>query len=246
VVVRSDRPSVATFYVQASLAAGAVVSLDDSSEHIRARRLRDGDEVRVTDGLGTIGTGPLRRDGPRGWSVELETCSAVVRRSDVRLYAPMADRARLLWLAEKATEVGIESWCVVKFRRSVSVATKGEGSAFAAKVRARMIAALEQSGGAWLPNVEPDVTIATLVEHGSGTSLVLDGGGRPILEELSDEHGPLAIVVGPEGGLETEELEALTGAGWRPVSLGPNVLRFETAGVAAVAVAAAARSAREG
>jgi 16S rRNA (uracil1498-N3)-methyltransferase len=243
--VRNDRPSVATFYVQETLAGGAVISLSDSSEHIRARRLRDGDPVRITNGLGVIGAGSLRRSGPRGWNVELKTCTAIARRSDVRLFAPMADRARLLWLAEKATEVGIESWRVVRFRRSESVATKGEGNGFAAKVRARMISALEQSGGAWLPRIEPDVTVAALLERREGTALVLDHAGGPILRELRGAPSPLAIVVGPEGGFDLEELDALRNADWRPVSVGPNVLRFETAGVVAVAVAGAARSAQE-
>jgi 16S rRNA (uracil1498-N3)-methyltransferase len=68
---------------------------------------------------------------------------------------------------------------------------------------------------------------------------VADAGGAPVPAVLGET--PLTIVIGPEGGLTGVELEHLRGAGYRPVSLGPNTLRFETAAIAAAAAAVAAR-----
>jgi 16S rRNA (uracil1498-N3)-methyltransferase len=56
---------------------------------------------------------------------------------------------------------------------------------------------------------------------------------------LAEAHEPLVIAFGPEGGLEAAERDAFSDAGWRAASLGPNVLRFETAGIAGLTLARA-------
>jgi 16S rRNA (uracil1498-N3)-methyltransferase len=70
---------------------------------------------------------------------------------------------------------------------------------------------------------------------------LLDAKGEPIAREPM--VAPVTIAVGPEGGLELGERDQLSGAGFRPVSLGANVLRFETAAVAALAVVRSALAA---
>ena len=110
---------------------------------------------------------------------------------------------------------------------------------FQAKVRARMVSALEQSGGAWLPALYPDATVERAIASTSqGMRLLLDAEAPPILDEQFE--GPVTIAVGPEGGMERDETAALVEAGWTRVSLGNTILRFETAGVAALAVVRAA------
>jgi 16S rRNA (uracil1498-N3)-methyltransferase len=144
----------------------------------------------------------------------------------------------MLWLAEKATELGVASWQAVRFHRSHSVSPRGEGPAFAAKVRARMVSALEQSGGAWLPTVLADVDVESIRAESDTVHLVLDASGPPIVNVVGERSGDggSVILVGPEGGIEGTELAALTAAGWRVASLGATTLRFETAGIAAIAV----------
>jgi 16S rRNA (uracil1498-N3)-methyltransferase len=68
---------------------------------------------------------------------------------------------------------------------------------------------------------------------------VLDSFGAPIVEVLAEAHEPVVIACGPEGGLEPAERDAFAEAGWRAASLGPNVLRFETAGIAGLILARA-------
>ena len=143
-------------------------------------------------------------------------------------------------LAEKAVELGASAWRSVAYRRSRSVSSRGEGAAFLDKLRLRMIAALEQSGGAWLPAIEPEADAANALPAGvAGHSILLDALGAPIVDVLGDAHAPLVLACGPEGGLEPTERAAFDDNGWRAASLGPNVLRFETAGIAGLALARA-------
>jgi len=103
-----------------------------------------------------------------------------------------------------------------------------------------MVAALEQSGAAWLPAIEPESEALVAIASGmQGHAVVLDAFGAPIVEVLTEVHAPLVIACGPEGGLEPAERAAFADAGWRAASLGPNVLRFETAGVAGLVLARA-------
>jgi 16S rRNA (uracil1498-N3)-methyltransferase len=117
------------------------------------------------------------------------------------------------------------------------VTPRGEGDGFRDKVRLRMQNALEQCGGAWLPEAFAEVTLdAALREAGAVQGLLLDGAGAPLLSLRESLRAPIAIALGPEGGLEPEERDGLLAAGWRTASLGANVLRFETAGIAALAL----------
>jgi 16S rRNA (uracil1498-N3)-methyltransferase len=153
----------------------------------------------------------------------------------IDLFVPVADRDRMLWLAEKATELAIASWHPVRFHRSRSVSPRGEGPSFADKVRGRMIAALEQSAGAWLPAIHPEIGLESLPALvAAGQRLLLDVEGVPLLQQR--ERGAASLIVGPEGGLEPDERSRLIHDGWIPVSLAPTTLRFETAGIAATAV----------
>jgi 16S rRNA (uracil1498-N3)-methyltransferase len=103
-----------------------------------------------------------------------------------------------------------------------------------------MTSALVQSHGAWLPDLPDDASIDDALANASpnATRLVLDASGPPIGREPI--VAPVTIAVGPEGGMEPDELLRLHDARFRPVSLGANVLRFETAAVAALAFVRAA------
>lgn len=236
---RPHRP-VTTFFASEAPAPGLPITLGaDVAHHVRVRRLETGAPVILTDGAGTIAEGTLVRIAKQSVVVDVERSTFVEPPSPVHLVVPIADRDRMLWLAEKATELGLTSWRPLLWRRSRSVSPRGEGSMFQAKVRARMIAALEQSGGAWLPTIYPDATVErAIASTPPDRRLLLDPGGTPMLDQWFD--GTITIAVGPEGGVEPDERAALVEAGWTPVSIGDSILRFETAGVAALAIARAA------
>ena len=237
-----ERPyrAVTTFFAPEAPVSGSPVTLGaDVAHHARVRRLDTGAVVRLTDGAGTIGEGAIVRITKQSVIVDVTAVSFVDPPEPVHLVVPVADRDRMLWLAEKATELGLTSWRPLLWRRSRSVSPRGEGSMFQAKVRARMVAALEQSGGAWLPSSYPDATVERAIAAAPpGVRLLLDADGDPILD--SAIAGTVTIAIGPEGGIEPDEKDMLVEAGWTPVSLGNTILRFETAGVAALAITRAA------
>jgi 16S rRNA (uracil1498-N3)-methyltransferase len=242
-VEHDDRPPVATFFAGRALHDGTGVELgEDAAHHARVKRLSVGDVILLTDGVGTralASISALRKHG-----VECHVGRLDVQRPPPPLHVrvPIADRDRMLWLAEKAAEFGVTTWQGVRFRRSMSVSPRGEGATFAAKLRARMIGALEQSGGAWLPTILPDVELDGITTAAGSHAIVLDVTGRPLLGVLGHvaDREP-TVLFGPEGGIEPDEMARLHAGGWQSAGLAPTTLRFETAGAAAIAVIRAAQ-----
>jgi 16S rRNA (uracil1498-N3)-methyltransferase len=240
VVERHDRAALATFYVDGSLVADAIVRLDENAaHHARVRRLVAGERVRLTNGVGTQASAELTAVNRSALAARVLDTESVPQPTAIHLRAPVADRDRMLWLAEKATELGIASWQAVRFRRSAGVSPRGEGAAFTGRLRARMIGALEQSSGGWMPSILPDVEPSALDLPNGVMGLVLDRTGAALLPALAGRRGDVAIVLGPEGGMEPEELGLLVARGWRSVRLTATTLRFETAAIAAIAIARA-------
>ena len=236
---RVDQATVSTFYAPFPLAAGAAVTLaEDTAHHMRVARLAVGAPVGLVDGAGARARGRLVRLTKAQALVEVDAVEQREPAPPVHLLVPIADRERMLWLAEKSTELALTSWRPVLWRRSKSVSPRGEGSTFQAKVRARMAAALAQCEGPYIPTTFPDATVDRAIAAApAGERWVLDPDGEPAAARRP--AAPITIALGPEGGLDRVERDQLVAAGFHPVSLGGNVMRFETAGVAALAVARA-------
>jgi 16S rRNA (uracil1498-N3)-methyltransferase len=242
-VERHGRSVVGTFFSATAFAAGETIALSDAAaHHARVKRLEVGDAIRLSDGAGTVGVAQLASIKKNVVDATVSEIERVAREAPIHLRVPIGDRDRMLWLAEKATELGVTSWQGIRFHRSMSVSPRGEGAVFAEKIRARMISALEQSSGAWLPEILPDAVVDSFAVGADAARLLLDIEGEPILSvaRLSAGAEPV-LLFGPEGGLEADERDALIRAGWLPVRLATTTLRFETAGIAAVAAVRAAQ-----
>lgn len=230
-----------TFVTGETLVTGLACTLDEAAaRHMRVLRLEIGTRIGLRDGHGGVAEGQLVRLTKSQAQIDVQT---VVRRDPlpaVHLLLPVADKDRMLWLAEKSCELAASSWRPVLWRRSRSVSPRGEGMSFQAKVRARMEQALAQSEGAWLPQLYPEANVdRAILAAPAGNRIVLDPDGPSLLSGDSplSVRAPLTFAVGPEGGIERDELEALEAAGFRRASLGHTILRFETAAVAALAIA---------
>jgi 16S rRNA (uracil1498-N3)-methyltransferase len=239
--------SLPTFFTDDTFEAPGTVTLgEDAAHHMRVRRLETGVRVGLLDGAGTRGEGTLTQIAKRHATVVVDSVVQVEPVLPVHLMLPVADKDRMLWLAEKATELELASWRPVLYKRSKNVNPRGEGATFQQKVRARMASALEQSRGAWLPSVFPETTVEfAIAARAEGACFVLEQGGQGLFEALtpliadSRERGAdapaVTLAVGPEGGFEESELEALRAAGFVAVSVGRSILRFETAALAGIA-----------
>lgn len=224
---------------------GEVVQLgDDESRHARSLRLGDGAEVALTDGMGTRRLGRLGAPVERRREVMIEGPLPANEPLPVELAIAVGNRTHAFWLVEKAAEFGIRRISPIETERSRSVSDAGRSAGFWDKAGRRALAAVKQSSGAWLPEIraveEFPVFVARVgrsLDHG----IVLDVNGEPLRAVLPVAPSPVVLLVGPEGGLTRAELDECVGAGFRPARLGPTILRFETAAVAALAVMAQER-----
>jgi 16S rRNA (uracil1498-N3)-methyltransferase len=224
---------------------GDLVDLEPAeAKHLRALRLASGHPVRVTDGKGAMWGARLAGED-RHLGIQLTAPAAASDPLPVELWAPVGNKQAMLWLVEKATELGVSRIQPVECDRSGSVADAGRSPAFWEKARRRAISALKQSGGAWLPELLQPATLPDLLGSPGRDGcirVVLDRGGRPLRRLVEGPRGSdVVLLVGPEGGLSRAELEACAGAGFQAATLGELVLRFETAAIAGLAVLAQER-----
>jgi 16S rRNA (uracil1498-N3)-methyltransferase len=241
------RSTVAQFFTPAAFGLGSAVTLGpDAAHHMNVLRLAFGARVAITDGAGHVGGGSVVRLGRREAQVAIDEVWSVPQPAAVHMMVPVADRDRMLWMAEKCAELSATSWRPIMWQRSASVSPSGVGPRFREKVHGRMEAALTQSRGAWLPDQRAEQTpAAACADLPPGLRLLLDPAGRPLLQcaRGAAPLGAVTIAVGPEGGLEESERALLLGAGFVQASLAETILRFETAGVAALAAVRAALAA---
>jgi 16S rRNA (uracil1498-N3)-methyltransferase len=236
---RTERATVATFFAAEPLVAGGMITLgEDAAHHMRVRRLDAGAALALRDGAGRSADGRLVKLAKSHAVVELGEVAEAAALPAVHLLVPVADRDRMLWLAEKCVELGASSWRPVLWRRSRSVGSRGEGIGFQAKVRARMVAALSQCEAAWLPDLHPDAPLERAIAAApAGARVLLDPEAPPLVRLAL--QAPVTLAIGPEGGVERDEADALAAAGFVPASIPGNILRFETAGIAALSIARA-------
>ncbi len=237
--------NIPRFHVPSS-APGARVALPDHTAH-HARevlRLRAGAAVRVFDGAGAEFEAVLDEVSRRTVSARLGPSVAPRPESPLRVVLAVSplkgDRMEIV--VQKATELGVaEIWPVVTFRTDAAARPALQGSRGERWERVASGAA-EQCGRAVVPHVPPATTLDGLLARpfdGRRVAL-LETCAHPSLASLPvDPSAPLVLLIGPAGGFEPAEAEALQAAGFAAASLGPRVLRAETAAVAAVAIAQA-------
>lgn len=228
------------FFITAAQAAQdhAWLSPEDSAHLCRVLRRRAGDKVTLCDGcfdyLGEITV--ARPDGAQVRLLERRQ-SRTEPSACVTLYAGLAKGPRFDWMVQKAVELGVSHivpvhtrYCVVKPRD------------FEKKIpRLQKIAreACMQSNRSRLVEVSPILEFADAVEQASQASCPLflyeKEGRRSFSQALrGGGGGPYAVVSGPEGGFSPEEVELAASRGLWSVSLGPRILRCETAPLAAL------------
>jgi len=220
------------------IAGGRVRLAPEEWHYLRhVLRLQAGAPLLVFDGEGGEHRAALPEAGEElalGPRTEVPPPQAVVW---LAFAPPRGDRADLL--VEKAVELGVARLAPFEAARSVVKLDRERGAARAARWRRIAAQAARQCGRADVPAVDEPMSLAAALALGPpGLRRVLfyEGGGEP-LQELLDPAAPghLALV-GPEGGFTPEEVGAALRAGARIGSLGPRILRAETAGIAAVAL----------
>ncbi|HPJ02732.1 MAG TPA: RsmE family RNA methyltransferase [Candidatus Limiplasma sp.] len=151
---------------------------------------------------------------------------------------PKADK--LEWIIQKATELGVFSILPVEMSRSVArIGEKEEKK----RERYQRIAleAAKQAGRAHIPDVLPALRFQDAIKTMQGKVVYVaweDENSLRLSQAIAqDQPGEITIVIGPEGGIATDEIEQLLATGAQTVTLGRRILRTETAGLCALAAA---------
>jgi 16S rRNA (uracil1498-N3)-methyltransferase len=222
-------------FVEARLSAGALIELQGAQAHYLARvlRLREGAPVLLFDDLTGEWEARIVEAGKRAVSLQVER---LVRAReivpDLWLCAAPLKKGRIDWLAEKACELGAARLIPVLTRRTVVEKPKLE------RLRAHMIEAAEQCGRTALPALDEPARLDQLLSAWPAERRLIfcdEEGGRAPIEALRGAGAPAAILIGPEGGFDAEERAAIRAVpGAVPISLGPRILRADTAAAVAV------------
>ncbi len=236
------------FFCPVPLASGLALSLPPgAARHVQVLRLQPGDVITLFNSEGGEFDATVSRMGRSDVDVEVGAHHAVEREAAraVHLLAGITANERMDWLVEKATELGVASITPMVAERSV-LKLKGErAEKKLAHWQGVAVAAAEQCGRNRVPTVHPAVTLAEWVKKappGERWVLSLSEGTQPLVQMLGHAAGqpmtPVTVLSGPEGGLSPSEEAAALAAGFAPVTLGPRVLRAETAPLAVLACCA--------
>ncbi len=232
-------PKAPRLFVDAPLAPGARVDCEPGQANylLNVMRLKPGTQVRLFNG----------RDGE--WLSELVSAKrskcALSVTSRLREQSPPGDieylfaplkKARLDYMVQKATELGVSALRPVITAYTVPERVNLE------RMRANAIEAAEQCNLLWVPDIAPPCPLGeVLADWPAQRRLIFCDEAAPVENPLaglsSIAPGPLGVLIGPEGGFSADERAALCGAAFTtPISLGPRVMRADTAAVAALAL----------
>jgi 16S rRNA (uracil1498-N3)-methyltransferase len=230
-------------FVKSKLEPGAEIALGKEQAHylVIVLRLKPGERILLFNGSDGEWCAELSAIGRKQGQARIEHQTRPQDEGpDLHyLFAPLKG-ARLDYMAQKATELGVSVLRPVITRHTMAERVKTE------RLRANAIEAAEQCGILRVPEVMEPEKLAKLLEVWDETRLLIFADesaphSSPIEALQARLPGPLAVLIGPEGGFEREERAALLAKSFvLPISLGPRVMRADTAAVAAIALVNAA------
>lgn len=226
--------SLPRLFVRQPLGEGVGVELDANQANYlgNVMRLDPGSELLAFDGLSGEWLARVAEAGKRRMTLTVERQTREAESiPDVWLAFAPVKRAQTDWLVEKATELGVARLMPVMTKRTVAERVKLE------RLESIAIEAAEQCGRTRVPQIAEPIQLRRFVEELDPGRLFYfadEGGGDP--PASSFREGPAVILVGPEGGFTEEERAFVRASGASAISLGPRILRAETAALAALSV----------
>jgi 16S rRNA (uracil1498-N3)-methyltransferase len=229
--------SAPRLFIDQTLSDGLELRIEGGQAHylLSVMRLKPGAAVKLFDDRTGEWLGEVSATGKRDLIVRiaarLRDREAV---PDLWLCVAPIKRGRIDWVAEKASELGVARLVPVATRRAVVDKLNAE------RLRAHMIEAAEQCERTALPELAELVPLDALLRNWPTERRLFfadEEGGAPMLDAVRAQPGPAAILIGPEGGFHPHERAAIRAVPMAvPVSLGPRILRAETAALTAVSV----------
>ncbi len=233
------------FYLPAAQCHQPVLRLSETDSHHAAHvlRLRAGERVIVLDGAGMEYLCQTKELGKR--EVILEVTQKVPQPRlayELHLFQAITKAKAMDLIVQKATELGARRIIPVLSERSVPQTAEEQASHKVERWQSTAIEAIKQSGSAWLPEIEAPVSVPALLGRGEKFDLNFVASLQPEArhprmffknyhEEQKQPPGSIAVWVGPEGDFTPAEMNAIRSAGAWPITLGPSILRSETAAI---------------
>lgn len=228
------------FYLSGPARTGETVPLlEEESRHaLKVLRLTAGEKIVALDGQGGRFSAELCPEGGRALARLMEALPDNEPARRLTLYQGLPKADKLEWIVQKGTELGVSAFCPVEMRNSVARVKGGK------EERLERIAreAVKQCRRGRVPEILPAARLEAVLPQMARHELLLvpweNAQGRTLRSALQGkpEARDIGLVIGPEGGIDPKEIEALQALGALPVTLGPRILRTETAALAAAAL----------
>jgi 16S rRNA (uracil1498-N3)-methyltransferase len=231
------------FFVEAIQRGHAQITDQDAHHLTRVLRVEPGQKFEISDNRNVyLAEVETARKDLVSFAI-LNTIEAPEPVVHTALFAALIRFERFEWLLEKATELGVGALTPVQTDRSEKGLEHAAGKRMGRWNRIAREAS-EQSRRRRLPEIQLPIRLEDALQTVDGYRYALEEAEAPaILSLLPDNRQSsdrVALLVGPEGGWTDRERAATAAAGWSPVSLGRNILRAETAAIAALAIVNAA------
>ncbi|MDH3490961.1 MAG: 16S rRNA (uracil(1498)-N(3))-methyltransferase [Gammaproteobacteria bacterium] len=230
-------------HIAGTYSAESLLELDgDKARYLgRVLRLRVGDSVLVFDGEGSEYAATISGIGRSG--ATLRVGNRITSKTEtglrVHLVQGISRGERMDFVVQKATELGVKRITPVLTEHGVVKLDSKRAEKRRDHWQKVAASACEQSGRVRLPLVDTPVSLKTWLGNKPGqvdAELILKPGATTLLARIHAPETKVCVLIGPEGGFSDVEYEGADVAGFQPVSLGPRVLRTETAAIAALAI----------
>lgn len=231
--------TIPRFFFPASLPVADTVELPETLAHhaIKVLRLREDAAIVLFDGSGVEAHARLRGHGKK-WHAEMLEYRDISRESPLQLILvqALASGEKMDWIIQKAVELGVAAVIPIVTERCVLKLSGERADKRLAHWRQIVISACEQSGRNAIPAVLPVMSLNEyLKRYIDAEKLIMSPYHGARLADLATPSEALHIMIGPEGGWADDELEACCDAEAACISLGPRILRTETAGLVVLA-----------
>lgn len=238
------------FYVPPELCQAPAFALPRAETHhaVDVLRLRRGDAVTILDGAGAQLECVIKEAGSHSASVEVRQRIVAAKPAfDITLLQALPKGKIIESIIEKATELGVSRVVPVLSERVVSRLTEEEARDKASKWQAVAISAVKQCGAPWLPRIDTPISVTAQLARRDSFDLSLVGAlqqdamhPRHFFEAYLKTRETLprtvAVWIGPEGDFTPAELDLIRSSGACPITLGPLVLRSETAAIYSLSI----------
>jgi len=206
---------------------------EESKHCLKVLRLNTGDVVHLTDGKGNLYQTTIIDANPKKCTLEIREVKKEYGKKDYKIHmavAPTKNINRFEWFLEKATEIGIDKITPVICEHSERRIINPE------RLNKVIIAAMKQSFKAYLPVLNPAIFLKDFISEKNNSEKYIaycSDNYRDNLKDLYNKQKDAVILIGPEGDFSEQEVSLAINYGFKPISLGAERLRTETAALVA-------------